>query len=100
MVAYSNCSTSMYVAQLHNIVHLSIQCNSCTHSQQLSCCTLTCLQTAKCGSSYEALQDLEIPDYHCNDRHYCKFHFYDLTFAHYSRIPAAAAPCNGFHHTT
>jgi S-adenosylmethionine decarboxylase len=60
--------------------------------------TLFASKTAKCGSSYEALQGPEIPGYRCNDRQYCKFHCYDLTFAHYSRLSPAATH-NGYLHT-
>lgn len=60
-------------------------------------CTLTLFASklAKCGSSYEALQGPNISGYRCNDRQYCKFHSYDLTFAHYSR--ATSTKSNGFH---
>jgi S-adenosylmethionine decarboxylase len=60
-------------------------------------CTLSLFASkmAKCGSSYEALQGPNITGHRCNDRQYCKFHFYDLTFAHYSRTTPTSSLGNG-----
>ena len=41
-------------------------------------------QNAVCGNSFTAFEDDKIPGYKCNDRQFCVFSFYNLTFAHYS----------------
>lgn len=43
-------------------------------------------QTAKCRVSFTAFEDHQIEGYHCNDKQFCHFLMYNLTFAHYSRV--------------
>jgi hypothetical protein len=40
-------------------------------------------QNALCGNSFTAFEDDKITGYKCNDRQFCVFRSYNLTFAHY-----------------